>query len=232
LARFGVASRRECESIIVSGRVKVGGKIVYDPALEIGDDSRPELDNFPLIKTSEGSFSYVMLNKPVGVNSTMKSGHEKGLTIADLVEYPTRLFPVGRLDKNTSGLILLTNNGDLTNSLTHPGGKIQKEYIVKLQRALSRSDLQKLARGIMIDDRTVDVDDVRAIGKNRYSVVIHEGRKHIIRRLLGAVSHRILELKRIRIGTLAIGRLGLGKWRKLKDAEIQSVLKLSNNNSN
>lgn len=230
LARLGVASRRECESIIISGRVKIEGKVVFDPALEIGDNSKPELDNFPLINTSQNSFSYIALNKPVGVNSTMKSGHEKGLTIADLVDYSTRLFPVGRLDKNTSGLVILTNNGDLTNKLTHPGSQIQKEYVVKLQRNLSRSDIHKLARGILIDDRVVEVDDVRAIGKYRYSVVIHEGRKHIIRRLLGAVSHRILELKRVRIGSLSLGRLGLGKWRKLNNVEIKTLLKIGDIN--
>ncbi len=229
LAQRGVASRRECESIILSGRVKVGGKIVFDPALDIGEDTKTELDNFPLLKSAGQKFSYIILNKPTGVNSTMKSGNEKGLTIADLVDYPTRVFPIGRLDKNTSGLLLLTDNGHLANRLTHPSGNIQKEYVAKLQRELTRSDLIKLARGVSFDDREVEVDDIRPIGKNRYSVVIHEGRKHIVRRLLGAVNHRILELKRVRIGSQSLGKLGLGKWRKLKNYEIQALLRIVDN---
>lgn len=226
LARHGVASRRECESIIIDGRVKIGGKIVYDPAIDIDENSNPEVDNYPIIKSADHSFSYIILNKPIGVNSTMKSGNETGFTIADLIDYPSRIFLIGRLDRNTSGLILLTDNGDLTNKLTHPGGNIQKEYVVKLQRELSRSDIHKLARGISIDDRIAEVDDVCPIGKCRYSVVIHEGRKHIVRRLLGAINHRILELKRVRIGSQLLGKLGLGKWRKLNNFEIRALLKL------
>ena len=226
LAQLGIASRRECETIIGTGRVKVENKTIFDPGLYVDENSIVELDGQPIQYSANSSFSYIMLNKPVGITSTMKSDRQKELTIADLVDYPSRVFPVGRLDRNTAGLILLTDNGDLANRLTHPPTHVQKEYVVKLQRPLSRTDMQKLARGVSIETRAVEVDDVTIVGKNRISIVIHEGRKHIVRRLMGAISHRILDMKRVRIGSLSLGKLALGKWRLLKDDEIKALLRV------
>jgi len=226
LARHGVASRRECESIISKGRVKVEDQIISDPAFDVNEKAIVVLDGHALVNLADSKFTYIMLNKPAGVTSTMQSDTQNDLTIADLVEFPSRIFPVGRLDRNTVGLILLTDNGDLTNKLTRPGSQVKKEYVLRLQRSLSRPDLQKLGRGVLIDNRIVEVDDITILGKNRISIVIHEGRRHIIRRLFGALHHRILELKRVRIASLSLGRLSLGKWRKLYNAEIKALLEV------
>lgn len=223
IATAGVASRRHSEDLIRNGDLTVNGKIVRDPAFPVCDKDRVVYQG-RVVKPAEAEELFViMLHKPVGVISTMVPGKEKGYCLADLVDLPQRLHPIGRLDQDSSGLILMTNDGELTNHLTHPSHEIDKEYLVKLNRTLMPREIEKIRRGIIIDDRPVLVSALEPDSGGRLRIAIHEGRNRIVRRLFGALHINVLELKRIRIGSISLGKLAIGRWRKLSVKEYHSL---------
>lgn len=224
LAGAGVASRRACEKIIFNGHVKVNGRTIKDPALDVSEDDSILVSGTKIEAPSPEEFVYIMFHKPAGVLSTMSPGREEGECIADLLKYPKRLFPVGRLDKDSSGLILMTNDGKFANRLIHPRYKIEKEYQVRVNRQLSKENYYRLRKGIEIDGRVVEVGDLTHAKGGRITLTIHEGRKRIVRRLLREIKLTTLDLKRTRIGTLRLGKLGIGRWRKVTEAELQNLL--------
>jgi 23S rRNA pseudouridine2605 synthase len=221
LADAGIASRRHAEKLIADGEVTVNGRIITDPATAVSPDDMVTCGGEAVKSRSAGDFVYLMLHKPVGVVSTMSPGAEKGPCLADLITVPEHVHPVGRLDRDTSGLILMTNNGGLTLHLTHPSHEIEKEYHVKLHRQIQPRDWDKIGRGIVIDDRKVRVKDLGLVKGGRLSIVITEGRNRIVRRLFGSLKYNVAELKRVRIGPVSLGHLGIGRWRKLTPKEIE-----------
>ncbi|NQT34011.1 rRNA pseudouridine synthase [bacterium] len=223
LSSAGVASRRSAEKLIVSGRISVNKQQITDPACDVQDNDRIEFDGEQVEPVTSGKFVYLMLHKPTGIVSTMSPDKEEGACISDLVNIGVRLHPIGRLDRDTSGLILLTNDGQFTYRLTHPKHLIQKEYHVRTNRILTPHAYRRLMRGITIDKRVVKVDEIVLIARGKLSVTIHEGRKRIIRRLFEEIGHKVIELKRVRIGAVGLGRLAKGKWRKLNEREIMTL---------
>ena len=223
LSTSGVASRRAADRLVTAGRVIVNGRTVTDPAFDVSEHDRIECDGERIEPLRSNDLVYVMLHKPAGVFSTMSIGKEQGPCLADLVQIGIRLHPVGRLDMDSSGLILLTNDGDLTYRLTHPSHKVEKEYHVKTSRPLNQKDFKRLKRGVAVDGRIVEVDMIAPAKGGRLSVTIHEGRKRIIKRLFKEIGCRITELKRVRIGNVGLKKLSVGRWRYLTDSEISSL---------
>lgn len=226
LAQSGVASRRASERIVQAGEVRVNGKVVKDPARDVDDSDIILVGGETLQRKADQDFVYIMLNKPAGVVSTMSTAGAGEPSIADLVKTGQRIFPVGRLDRDSHGLIIMTNDGDLTNLLTHPSRGVQKEYLVKTQRPFAIADFERLSRGISVDGRVVEMFEITPARGGRVSIVIHEGRKRIIRRAFKAIGHNVTELKRIRIGTLQLSKLRSGTWRKMTAHEVESLKKL------
>lgn len=223
LSQAGIASRRQSERLIVEGRVKINGKIKNTLGSTV-DPQKDKVEIFGKIVRPE-KFVYIMLNKPVGVLSTCKKDKEKGHTILDLVKSEERLYPVGRLDKNSSGLLLLTNDGDLALKLTHPRYEHEKEYEVKIDKNLSKEDLKKLSQGIIIEGKKTLPAKIRKISSKKFKMILREGRKRQIRKMCDALGYQIKNLQRIRMGNLNLGELSVGQWRKLSNKEIDKLKK-------
>ena len=220
LAHAGVASRRASEEIIRSGRVTVNGHPVQDPATDVTDDDRIELDGTPIHEEPRVVY---MLNKPKGVLSTASDTHNRP-TVTDLIGGSKRLYPVGRLDQDTTGLILLTNDGELANRLMHPSYEVPRTYRAKVEGALKEQDLRRLREGIELDDGMTALAKVREIGEE-IELTIHEGRKRQVRRMLEAVGHPVTELERIALGPLRLEGLQRGEHRELTPAEVERLWK-------
>lgn len=225
IAMCGVASRRAAEGLIEDGRVFLNGKRVTEQGVkvEIGADS-VALDG-EIIKPS-GKMYYIMLNKPTGYVSTVKDQFDRP-TVIDLLgnDLNERLFPVGRLDYDTEGLLLLTNDGDFTYKVTHPKHKVNKTYIAVLRGGITIKGLAMLRSGVEIEDgfvtspAEVEMLDVKN-GHTTIKITIHEGKNRQVRRMFEAVGSKVKELKRISIGTVELGNLPLGRWRYLTSYEI------------
>jgi 23S rRNA pseudouridine2605 synthase len=224
LAHAGVASRRAAEEIVRAGRVQVAGETVTDPARDVDETSRVTVDHRPIVG-AEKRFVYA-LHKPAGVVSTAKDTHGRK-TVLDFVESRgARLYPVGRLDADSTGLILLTNDGDLANALTHPSFEVPKTYRANVHGgAISERDLRRLREGIELDDGKTSPATVRQLRAGVIELTIHEGRKRQVRRMLEAVGHRVEKLTRIRFGPLELGDLSEGHVRPLRPAEIELLRK-------
>lgn len=223
LAQAGVGSRRACEALISAGRVQVDGQVVLEQGVRIEptrqvvhvDGVRVQLDEDKL---------YVAFNKPAGVLSTMSDEHGR-VSLGDyLGDRPERLFHVGRLDSDTEGLILLTNDGDLAHRLQHPSFGVAKTYLAQVSGPVARDTGRRLRAGVDLEDGPVRVDSFRLIdsqpGKALVEVVLHEGRKHIVRRALEAVGHPVERLVRIQVGPIHLGDLRVGRYRVLTRAEV------------
>jgi 23S rRNA pseudouridine2605 synthase len=221
LAHAGVASRRASEGLIRAGRVTVGGEVVTDPARDVDDASDVAIDGSPL-GGAEERVVYA-LHKPSGVVSTAKDpgGHP---TVVSLIDDTRRLYPVGRLDQDATGLILLTNDGELANRLTHPRYEVPKTYRVKIGSApMSDSSLRSLREGVELEDGPTAPAGVRRLGFDTLELTIHEGRNRQVKRMCEAVGHRVLELQRIRFGPLMLGDLKAGASRRLSGAEVERL---------
>jgi 23S rRNA pseudouridine2605 synthase/16S rRNA pseudouridine516 synthase len=231
LAAAGVASRRVSEQLISAGRVTVNGLVVT----ELGSRVDPLVDKVAVDGSAvhlDPDKRYVMLNKPTGVVSTMAD--EKGRR--DLreftAEYPERLFNVGRLDSDTSGLLLLTNDGELAHVLAHPSFGVTKTYIATVEGVVFPNVLRKLEAGIELEDGPIVADRARLVGepsrgRSIVEVTLHSGRNRIVRRMLDAVGHPVLELVRRQFGPLHLGTLGVGRVRDLTRDELGMLLTLS-----
>jgi 23S rRNA pseudouridine2605 synthase len=228
VAASGLASRREAERWITAGRVTVNG----EPA-SLGDSADPacdrvEVDGCPLLV--EEQKYYVLLNKPVGYVTTL-SDPEGRPVVTDLVrDIPARLHPVGRLDLTTEGVLLLTNDGELTQRLAHPRHEVEKTYLVRLRGALSSAARRQLAEGVVLEDgltAPARVEKVRVTGSHTWlEITIHEGRNRQVRRMCEAVGHPVSRLKRIRLAFLELGSLPAGKYRILSPAEVARLKRL------
>lgn len=221
LAHAGVASRRKSEKIIASGRVRVDGKVVTDPAhgVETGDDVR--VDGHKL--EPEGHEVW-MVNKPLDVISTADEPGKR-MAVVDLVNTTARLYPVGRLDADSTGLILLTNDGELANRLTHPRYEVEKTYRVTTKKPVRDDAIGKLAEGVRLDDGMTAPATVKRMGEREIDITIREGRNRQVRRMIEAVGNEVAGLHRIRMGSLRLGRLGNGRVRLLDEREVERLWK-------
>ena len=222
LARAGLGSRRVCEKLIVEQRVTVNGEFA-----ELGEKVDPETSQIEVDGLKVGvrqDLVYYLLNKPVGVITTSKDPQERS-TVVDLVPTHPRVFPVGRLDADTEGLILLTNDGDLTNYLTHPSFGIEKEYLVQVEAKPSRNAIRELRQGAELDDGITAPAKVSLVDEKLIKIVIHEGRNRQVRRMCESVGHPVKRLIRSRIGPIVDRSLHPGSFRELTNQELKSIRK-------
>lgn len=225
LARAGIASRRKAEELIQQGRVTVNGRVVTQLGTKVDpvhDDIR--VDGGRLRTATE--HTYILLNKPRGYLSSMEDPQGRK-SLGDLVNVPVRLYPVGRLDGSSEGLILLTDDGELAHLLTHPRYQHAKEYRVLVQGLPSDKTLEAWRRGVMLEGTPTAPAQVEVLRRHKDTallrIVLHEGRKRQIRRVAALLGHPVLELKRVRMGPLQLGALESGKWRYLTPQEVQSL---------
>jgi len=224
LAHAGVASRRAAEQLIAEGRVTVGGAIVTDPARDVDERSDVAFDGEPLRR--EESHVVYAVHKPAGVVSTAQDTHGRQ-TVVDLVKDPRRLYPVGRLDADTTGLILLTNDGELANRLTHPRFEVPKTYRASLGgSAISDRALRALRTGVVLEDGITAPARVRRLAPHTLELTIHEGRKRQVKRMLEEVGHPVVALERVAFGPLRLGELEMGAYRELSRVEIEHLREL------
>ena len=221
IAQAGVASRRAADELIAAGRVRVNGRVVRELGTLVGDDDRVEVNGKPI--AAEREFRYLVLNKPEGVVTTMRDP-EGRRTVAQLLPPGQRAVPVGRLDYDTSGVLLLTNDGELANRLLHPRFGVDKLYRATLAPRLDPEDVRRLAEGVTLDDgaRTQGLR-IRVISARRdrcvVDVTLHEGRNRQVRRTFEALGYRVLGLARLRFGPISLGALRPGQVRPVTDKE-------------
>jgi 23S rRNA pseudouridine2605 synthase len=219
LAHAGVASRRAAETMIGEGRVSVAGKVVLDPARDVDEGCALTVDGRPV--TGPEQPVVYLLNKPLGVLSTAHDPHGRPTVVSLLAEDSRRLYPVGRLDADSSGLILLTNDGALAQRLTHPSFEVPKTYRVRVAGGpVGESALAKLREGVRLEDGITAPAQVRRVGQGALEVTIHEGRNRQVRRMCDAVGHPVVALERIAFGRLKLGELAPGASRRLDEAEL------------
>ena len=222
LARAGLGSRRVCEKLIVEQRVTVNGEFA-----ELGEKVDPQTSQIEVDGLKIGvrqDLVYYLLNKPIGVITTSKDPQERS-TVIDLVPAHPRVFPVGRLDADTEGLILLTNDGDLTHYLTHPSFGIEKEYLVQVEAKPSRNAIRELRQGVELDDGITAPAKVSLVDEKLIKIVIHEGRNRQVRRMCESVGHPVKRLIRSRIGPIVDRSLHPGSFRELTNQELKSIRK-------
>lgn len=224
IASTGYTSRRKAEELILKNQVMVNGKIVNELGYKVEPSDTIVVEGKPLNKVKK---VYYLLNKPRGVLSTTKDDRGRK-TVVDLIDSDVPIYPVGRLDYDTTGLILLTNDGELTNILMHPSSKIDKEYVAKIPGILYKDQVEILEKGVMIDGRKT----ARAKVKTRYdkrkdvsmvSIIIHEGRNHQVKKMFEAVSKKVLKLKRERVAFLDLKGLRSGEYRPLTIKEVKKL---------
>ena len=224
MAAAGVASRRGSEAVIAAGRVTVNGELVTDPARDVSDADRVEVDGAPI--ATEAERVVYAVHKPAGVVSTA-SDPQGRRTVTSLVSSALRLYPVGRLDIDTTGLILLTNDGALAHRLTHPSFEVPKTYRATLDPPpLTDAQLRTLRTGVMLDDGRTAPARVRRLGRredNRIEITIHEGRNRQVRRMCEAVGHRVRGLSRVSFGRLQLADQPLGVVRRLSADEVRAL---------
>ncbi|MCD6016469.1 MAG: pseudouridine synthase [Solirubrobacterales bacterium] len=221
LAHSGVASRRRAEELVAAGRVRVGGEVERDPARDVVHESGVKVDGRPV---SPEPREVWMLNKPAGVVSTAREpGRRRAVT--DLVASERRLYPVGRLDAESTGLILLTNDGELANRLTHPRYEVPRTYRTRLRRAPTEADLGRLRAGVELEDGQTAPAHVRRVSPRVLELTIREGRNRQVRRMAEAIGNEVVSLTRVAFGPLKLGELGEGEARRLRSAELRRLWK-------
>jgi 23S rRNA pseudouridine2605 synthase len=221
LAHSGVASRRTAEELIAAGRVRVSGEVVTDPARDVGEGSGVEVHGRPVAPEPREVWA---VNKPAGVVSTAREPGRRP-AVTELVDSERRLYPVGRLDADSTGLILLTNDGELANRLTHPRYGVPKTYRVRLARQPSDGDLDRLRGGVRLEDGMTAPADVVRKGEREIEIAVREGRKRQLKRMAAAVGNEVEALTRVRFGSLELGELRRGEARRLDEREVDSLWK-------
>ncbi|MDD4282947.1 MAG: pseudouridine synthase [Bacilli bacterium] len=225
IANYGYCSRRKAEELLIKGKVKVNGEIITELGFKVGPKDIIEVEGHILEKQEK---EYILLNKPRGVVTTV-SDDKNRKTVIDLVPSNNRLYPVGRLDYNTTGLVLLTNDGELANLLMHPKNEIEKVYIAKIKGILSVSNINNLEQGILIEGIKTSKSKVkiRKIDKKNNSsiveLIIHEGKNHQVKKMFNAVGHEVLKLKRERLAFLTLTGLDSGQFRHLNPKEVKQL---------
>lgn len=226
LARSGYGARRRCEELIAAGRVSVNGLVVgLGTKIDVNTDT-VALDG-QLLDLAKSEHIYLMLNKPSGCLSTVKDERGRPTVMDYLPDLPTRVYPVGRLDKDTEGLLLFTNDGEVTFSVAHPRHFVEKEYLAVVRVAPSPLALTALASGIVLDDGPTSPAKAALLPDGRVQLIIREGRKRQVRRMLAEVGCPVVELQRVRVGDLHLGELKLGEWRHLTSGEVAYLKSIS-----
>ncbi|HEY8083086.1 MAG TPA: pseudouridine synthase [Solirubrobacterales bacterium] len=219
LAHSGIASRRKAESIIARGRVTVGGEVVTDPARDVGEGDDVRVDGSPVTVEAHEVWA---VNKPAGVVSTAREPGSRP-AVVELVRSDARLYPVGRLDADSTGLLLLTNNGELANRLTHPRYEVPKAYRAVLRRPVSERDMRRLASGIELDDGPTAPAEAHRLGEREIELILREGRNRQVRRMAEAVDNEVISLRRVRFGSIELGDLPKGTARRLSTDEVSRL---------
>ncbi|MEW5735799.1 MAG: pseudouridine synthase [Thermodesulfobacteriota bacterium] len=222
LADAGVCSRRHAEEAIRAGEVSVNGAVVTEMGVKV-DPAADRVDYRGKPVAAAAPRLYIALNKPRGVVSSCSHPGEKVVT--DLVDIPERLYPVGRLDKDSRGLILLTNDGGLHLALSHPRYDHEKEYLVTARNPLSDADLAALAGGIELEDGRTRRAKVSRISEAKFAIVLKEGRNRQIRRMVAALGNRVADILRVRVAGVRLGNLAPGAWRHLTEPEKEGLLR-------
>ncbi len=230
IASCGICSRRAADALIADGKVKINGKTVTALGAEIDEFNDTVTVEGKKITLAVRNF-YIMFHKPKGCVCTVKD--EKGRkTVMDYLKdfSDKRIFPIGRLDYDTEGLLLLTNDGDFANRMTHPSGEVPKTYVAKVQGDIPESDLARLRNGIVLDGIKLHRSKIKLLEKegeeSRYEVTIYEGRNRQIHRMFESIGKEVVFLKRIRIGDVKLGGLGRGAYRYLTDKELANLMRL------
>ena len=230
LALCGVASRRKSEELIKAGKVKINGAVVTEMGIEVKDGDRVTFEGKPV--RPEKKKRYIMLNKPAGAVTTTNDPEGRPTVLSYIDDITERIYPIGRLDYDTEGLLLLTNDGELANRLTHPRYNIEKVYIATIKGSVSQADVQKINDGIELPDgykakpakaRVLYSGDKRTI----VEVIVHEGHNRIVRQMFEALEKNIASLKRERIGNISMGGLTTGRWRHLSPGEIKYLRQIT-----
>ena len=225
LAECGVASRRHAEDMIMQGLVQINGITVREMGLKVeeGDEVRVRGD----IVTPQSEKRYVLYYKPIGEVTTSSDPEGRPTVLDRFRDFPVRLYPVGRLDFDSEGLLLLTNDGDLTARLTHPSGEVNKSYIARVSLQLTDEELNRLRFGIMIDGRKTAKAGAKILKQESLFtdvlITIHEGRNRQIRRMVEALGHQVIRLKRVKYGPVELGALARGEWRELSAQEVSDL---------
>lgn len=227
LAAAGVASRRASETLILEGRVTVNGKVIK----ELGTKVTPGKDKITVdgkpVKQEE-KMVYLLMNKPTGYLTTVKDTHDRPTVMDLLTGVPYRVFPVGRLDFDTEGLLLLTNDGEFAYRMTHPKFKIKKTYLATVQGELTKERLQMLREGVELEDGKTAPAEVKIVRQEKHKTIveitIHEGKNRQVRRMFKAVKNPVLELKRITVGTMNLKGVGVGEYRHLSAEEVRNLM--------
>jgi len=219
LASCGVASRRKCEEYITGGRVSVDDKIISDVATNVIGAEKIAVDG-KIVKPN--SLVYYLLNKPTGYTCSLYDPHAKNLA-NELVPNDPLVWPVGRLDRDTSGLLIFTNDGELTNRLTHPKFKKEKEYVVTVDRPLSVMEIARMRKGIELEDGLFRPDRFSEISAGKYQMTVHEGRNRLIRRSIEHFGKGVMHLERTKVGKITLAGLSSGKYRVLTKSELESL---------
>ncbi len=227
LASCGVASRRNSEKLISEGRVSVNGIIVSELGSQVNElTDVVQVDGTTVIP--EQDKHYLIYNKPVGEVTTAHDPEGRPTVMDRFQDYPVRLFPVGRLDYDSEGLLLLTNDGELMNRLLHPSYEIPKGYLTKVSNTVTDEEIKRLKKGVIIEGRMTSPAGVKLIRHDMFStdllITIHEGRNRQVRKMVEAVGHQVVRLKRVRFGPLQLGDLPSGMWRKLTEEEIDQLM--------
>jgi len=229
LANAGVASRRKCEELILEGKVEVNGVVVTELGTKVSEKDVVKY-NGKVVKPVEEKV-YILLNKPIGYVTTAKDQFQRD-TVLDLVKTDKRVVPVGRLDMYTSGALILTNDGEFVNMLTHPKNEVNKTYNVTVKGAISQEELKKLQNGVEIDNsyitkpakvKILKIDEEKNI--SRIQITIHEGKNRQVRKMCEAINKKVLALHRSSIGNIEVKNLKVGKWRYLTKKEIENLHK-------
>lgn len=223
IANAGVCSRRAADKLIDEKKVKVNGKVVLEKGTLIDIDKDSVEVNGKKISISEEKV-YILLNKPKGYITTAKEQFNRPFVL-DLINEKERVYPVGRLDMDTSGLLILTNDGQLTNKITHPKNHIHKTYEAILKNELSNVDMQKLEKGVDIGGYVTQPAEVQKLGDKKVRITISEGKNRQVRKMFETVNNKVVELKRISIGKLTLENLEVGKFKYVKYEEICKVFK-------
>ena len=223
LAQCGVAARRKCEEMIAAGRVSVNGKIITEMGTQVTDTDVVWVDGKPV--TPEPEKRYILYHKPIGEVTTVSDPRGRATVLDRFQDFPVRLYPVGRLDFDSEGLLLLTNDGDLAQSLLHPSREVDKVYLARVNGDVTVEDIREIRQGVLLDGRRTSKAEVRVIRRTNLETVllvsIHEGRNRQVRRMFEAVGRTVLMLRRVQFGPLQLGGLKRGEWRELTEEEVR-----------
>ncbi len=226
LALCGVASRRHAEQMILEGKVTVNGAQIFELGTKV-DENKDQIAVNGVIVKPETEKHYIAYNKPIGEIVSVSDPEGRPTVMDKFRDYPVRLFPVGRLDFDSEGLLLLTNDGDLMQHLLHPSKEINKVYWVKVSNRVSDEEIHRLRNGVAIEGRMTSPAKVRLIRYEAFDTIllisIHEGRNRQIRKMIDAIGHQVVHLKRVEFGPVALKDLPSGQWRKLTPEEIRKI---------